>query len=114
MTGPDDQQPAEDDAISWDAGNLGLPGAAAPDDEPDPTGEIAAATADLDDDLPPGVTGVVPDAPPLSLPVVEALLDRRRSEVQISPTLDRITALLDLLGNPQTSYPVVQIAGTNG
>ena len=118
MTGPDDRpddhEPASDDAISWDAGNLGLPGATAPDDEPDPTGEIAAATADLDDDLPPGVTGVVPDAPPLSLPVVEALLDRRRSEVQISPTLDRITALLDLLGNPQTSYPVVQIAGTNG
>ena len=113
MTGPDDQLPAGDDGISWDAGNLGLPGAS-PDDEPDPTGEIAAATADLDEDLPAGVTGVVPDAPPLSLPMVEALLDRRRSEVQISPTLERITALLDLLGNPQTSYPVIQIAGTNG
>ena len=56
----------------------------------------------------------MPDAPPLTLAVVESLLDRRRSEVQISPTLARITALLDLLGNPQTSYPVIQIAGTNG
>ena len=103
--------------IAWDAGNLGLPPADGSDpDGPqvDPTGEIAAATADLDDDVPPGMTSVVPDAPPLSLQVVESLLDRRRSEVQISPTLDRITALLDLLGNPQTSYPIIQIAGTNG
>jgi dihydrofolate synthase / folylpolyglutamate synthase len=76
--------------------------------------DLASATADLDDDVPFGTTGVVPDAPPLSLQVVESLLDRRRSEVQISPTLARITALLDLLGNPETTYPIIQIAGTNG
>ena len=101
------------DEVAWDAGNLGVP---APDADAgvDPTGEIAAATADLDDDVPPGTSGLIPDAPPLSLGVVESLLDRRRSEVQISPTLSRITALLDLLGNPQASYPVIQIAGTNG
>ncbi|GAA1998542.1 bifunctional folylpolyglutamate synthase/dihydrofolate synthase [Nakamurella flavida] len=71
--------------------------------------DIAAATADLDDDAP-----LVPDSPPLTLSVVESLLDRRRNEVQISPTLTRITALLDLIGNPQQAYPVVQVAGTNG
>ncbi len=76
--------------------------------------EISAATADLDDQAPDGTTGLVPDSPPLTLEHVESLLDRRRNEVQISPTLDRVTALLDLLGNPQRSYPVIQVAGTNG
>ena len=32
----------------------------------------------------------------------------------IRPGLDRITALLDRLGNPQTTFPSVLIAGTNG
>ena len=105
---PDDAAFEEDNEIGWDAGNLGATGRGV-----EPV-DLGSATADLDDDLPPGVTGIVPDAPPLSLSVVESMLDRRRSEVQISPTLDRITALLDLLGNPQTSYPVIQIAGTNG
>jgi len=122
--GADDESgfPADDESgfpatgdISWDAGNLGLPdpteASATRDPEADPTGEIAAATADLDDDSP---ADQVPSAPPLTLQVVETLLDRRRSEVQISPTLSRITALMDLLGNPQRSYPVIQIAGTNG
>jgi dihydrofolate synthase/folylpolyglutamate synthase len=82
-------------------------------DEPDADEletDLAGATADLDDE-----TGeITPDSPPLTLPVVEALLDRRWPETKISPTLDRITALLDLLGNPQNAYPVIQIAGTNG
>lgn len=30
------------------------------------------------------------------------------------PTLDRITALLDALGDPQRNYPVVHLTGTNG
>lgn len=109
---PDDESdfPATGD-ISWDAGNLGLSDPVETTSPADPTGEIAAATADLDDDSP---ADEVPNAPPLTLQVVETLLDRRRSEVQISPTLARITALMDLLGNPQRSYPVIQIAGTNG
>lgn len=113
VAGRDLQDDNVESRIRWDAGNLGLP-ADGDDAEPDPTGEFAAATADLDDDVPPGTSTVVPNAPPLTLQTVESLLDRRRSEVQISPTLGRITALLDLLGNPQTSYPVIQIAGTNG
>lgn len=90
----------------WDGPGSGEPSS------PDPIlDEIAGATADLDDDLP---AEAVPDAPPLTLDVVEGLLNRRRSEVQISPTLARITALLDLLGNPQRAYPVILVAGTNG
>ena len=38
----------------------------------------------------------------------------RGVEWDFEPTLDRIAALVDLLGSPQRAYPVVHIAGTNG
>ncbi|NUR85994.1 MAG: bifunctional folylpolyglutamate synthase/dihydrofolate synthase [Nonomuraea sp.] len=38
----------------------------------------------------------------------------RGVEWDFEPTLDRIAALMDLLGSPQRSYPIVHIAGTNG
>ncbi|GGL84870.1 bifunctional folylpolyglutamate synthase/dihydrofolate synthase [Nakamurella endophytica] len=89
-----------------------------PDDEldaatpvPPHEAEIAAATSDLDDDS--GAL-LIPESPPLTLGAVEALLDRRRNEVQIHPTLDRISALLDVVGHPERSFPVIQVAGTNG
>ncbi|KAA8967298.1 folylpolyglutamate synthase/dihydrofolate synthase family protein [Mycobacterium sp.] len=45
---------------------------------------------------------------------VEHLLDQRWPETRIEPSLDRITALLDMLGSPQRAYPSIHIAGTNG
>ncbi|HJP76904.1 MAG TPA: folylpolyglutamate synthase/dihydrofolate synthase family protein [Pseudonocardiaceae bacterium] len=48
------------------------------------------------------------------LRAIESELDTRWGEKDIDPTLDRVKALLDLLGNPQTAYPVVHITGTNG
>ena len=72
--------------------------------------EIAAATADLDEDA--GM--IVPDSPPLTLAAVENLLNSRRPETQIEPTTARMVALMDLIGNPQHAYPVIQVAGTNG
>ena len=57
---------------------------------------------------------MVPDAPPLSLAVVSRCWTGALPRCRSPRRLDRITALLDLLGNPQTSYPVIQIAGTNG
>jgi dihydrofolate synthase/folylpolyglutamate synthase len=45
---------------------------------------------------------------------VEAELDRRWPETKIDPTLDRIQALVDLLGDPHRGYPIVHITGTNG
>jgi dihydrofolate synthase/folylpolyglutamate synthase len=45
---------------------------------------------------------------------VETELNQRWPESKIDPTLDRIRALLDLLGDPQTAYPIVHITGTNG
>lgn len=38
----------------------------------------------------------------------------RGVEWNFSPTLDRITALMEILGAPQNAYQVVHIAGTNG
>ncbi|MDQ2708546.1 MAG: Mur ligase family protein, partial [Actinomycetota bacterium] len=45
---------------------------------------------------------------------MEAELDRRWPESRIEPSLKRISALVDLLGDPQRAYPVVHVAGTNG
>ncbi|WP_421845030.1 bifunctional tetrahydrofolate synthase/dihydrofolate synthase [Mycobacterium sp.] len=45
---------------------------------------------------------------------VEHLLDQRWPETRIEPSLTRISALVDLLGSPQLSYPSIHIAGTNG
>ncbi|GAA3009391.1 folylpolyglutamate synthase/dihydrofolate synthase family protein [Streptosporangium longisporum] len=39
---------------------------------------------------------------------------QRGVEWNFEPGLDRIAALVDLLGSPQHSYPVVHVAGTNG
>lgn len=41
-------------------------------------------------------------------------LNARWPENKIEPTLDRITLLLDYLGNPQTTFRSIHIAGTNG
>ncbi len=45
--------------------------------------------------------------------VADALLSRW-PETRLEPTLDRIAAFTDLLGNPQQSFRVVQLTGTNG
>lgn len=45
---------------------------------------------------------------------VEAELDRRWPETRIAPSLERIRALCDVLGEPQRTYPVIHVAGTNG
>jgi folylpolyglutamate synthase/dihydrofolate synthase len=45
---------------------------------------------------------------------VELEVGSRRAEHQISPTLDRVAALVSLLGDPHRAYPVVHVTGTNG
>src|ERR1044072_5265878 len=45
---------------------------------------------------------------------VEHLLDQRWPETKIEPSLARISALMEILGSPQRSYPTIHIAGTNG
>ena len=45
---------------------------------------------------------------------VELEIGSRRAEHQIDPTLDRISALVSLLGDPQHAFPVIHVTGTNG
>jgi dihydrofolate synthase / folylpolyglutamate synthase len=45
---------------------------------------------------------------------VEHLLDQRWPETKIEPSTTRISALMELLGSPQRSYPSIHVAGTNG
>src|SRR6266567_92225 len=45
---------------------------------------------------------------------VEGQILARRPEHSIDPSLDRIRELTGLLGDPQHSYPVIHVTGTNG
>jgi dihydrofolate synthase / folylpolyglutamate synthase len=45
---------------------------------------------------------------------VEQVLESRWPETKIEPSLDRISHLMTLLGDPQFAYPVIHITGTNG
>ncbi len=45
--------------------------------------------------------------------IEEALL-ARWPETRIAPTLERLSALMDILGSPQLTYPTIHVAGTNG
>lgn len=45
---------------------------------------------------------------------VEAALVARWPENVIEPSLERMRALVDLLGDPQRAYPVIHVTGTNG
>jgi dihydrofolate synthase/folylpolyglutamate synthase len=49
-----------------------------------------------------------------SLLQVEHLLDQRWPETKLEPSTARISALMEMLGSPQLSYPSIHIAGTNG
>lgn len=80
------------------------------DDDP----EFAASTADLDDDAPLPPDPAAEARARVELADVEARLNQRWGEAKIAPSLDRISTLLNLIGEPQTTYPVLQVAGTNG
>ncbi|MEJ6493852.1 MAG: folylpolyglutamate synthase/dihydrofolate synthase family protein [Actinomycetes bacterium] len=54
----------------------------------------------------------LPDLQELSR-VVE-VLESRWPETKIEPSLDRISHLMTLLGDPQFAYPVIHVTGTNG
>ncbi len=45
---------------------------------------------------------------------VERALLARWPETRLEPSLIRIRALCDLMGDPQTAYPVITVTGTNG
>jgi dihydrofolate synthase/folylpolyglutamate synthase len=45
---------------------------------------------------------------------IEVALLARWPETRIAPTLERISALTDILGSPQLTYPTIHVGGTNG
>ena len=45
---------------------------------------------------------------------IVAALTSRWPEHRVAPSLGRITALTELLGDPQRAYPVIHLTGTNG
>jgi dihydrofolate synthase/folylpolyglutamate synthase len=49
-----------------------------------------------------------------SYAAAERALLARWPETRLHPSLDRILALTELLGDPQHSYPVIHLTGTNG
>jgi dihydrofolate synthase/folylpolyglutamate synthase len=67
-------------------------------------------------DLPDDALDGASDVPRLAQTFEEAedALLSRWPETKLDPTLDRITALLDVLGDPQSAYPVIHLTGTNG
>ncbi|APT83262.1 bifunctional tetrahydrofolate synthase/dihydrofolate synthase [Corynebacterium ammoniagenes] len=56
----------------------------------------------------------VSEAELAALAAVEAELNLRWPETKLEPSLDRIEMLMDLLGNPERTFDVIQVAGTNG
>ena len=54
-----------------------------------------------------------PDAVRTYAEAERALLSRW-PETKLDPSLDRIAAFTELLGEPQKGYPVVHLTGTNG
>jgi dihydrofolate synthase/folylpolyglutamate synthase len=60
------------------------------------------------------MTADTPAALRARLAEIEREILARRPEHSIDPTLDRISALVTLLGDPQRAYPVVHVTGTNG
>lgn len=48
------------------------------------------------------------------LHAIETALEARWPETRIAPSLERISALVDILGSPQLAYPTIHIGGTNG
>ncbi len=74
--------------------------------------------SDGDDHLPPRPIPEVgsPEwqADTADLAAVEEELATRWPESKLEPSLDRISELTSVLGDPQLAYPVVHVAGTNG
>lgn len=62
----------------------------------------------------PGVGDDVSESSDEQFQAVQAALAARWPENRVAPSLDRIAALMDLLGSPNTVVPTIQVAGTNG
>lgn len=80
---------------------------------------IAAGSRTLRAQAGPPQADVVPARPEdpevdAALRAVEEELATRWGETKLEPSVTRIAALVDVLGEPQRSYPSIHITGTNG
>src|SRR6476661_8645577 len=66
---------------------------------------------DPDMDIDPDTTA---PRPAQTVAEVEDALLSRWPETKLEPSLDRIRAFTELLGDPQLGYPVIHLTGTNG
>src|SRR5688572_25888505 len=55
-----------------------------------------------------------PPRPAQTYAEVEDALLSRWPETKLEPSLDRVRAFTELLGDPQRGYPVIHLTGTNG
>lgn len=60
------------------------------------------------------ITREITDEDRMDLAEVQQAVAARAPHDEIDPSLDRVTALLDILGSPQDSFTGVHVAGTNG
>ena len=106
----------QDESDDWNAWEPVLPdgpaapgpdGAADEDDAPGPGGPADRHRADL-------VAAARAVEVSERMRRIEAEILSRAPEHRIQPSLERVEAVLDLLGNPERSYRVVHVTGTNG
>lgn len=125
--GEEQEQPADADSDDLTAALAASVGESADDDldaadVPDPADGLFGSVSLDDDGLSLPLGGETPEPEPRTidpedleaLAAVEAELDTRWPETTIDPSLERIEMLMDLLGNPERSFPVIHVAGTNG
>ncbi|GAA4967881.1 folylpolyglutamate synthase/dihydrofolate synthase family protein [Pseudonocardia tropica] len=112
-SGGDAEQEQDDEPGGEDRSDAPEAPAAAPEDTQEAL--IAAVLDEIrgggDPDVVPAQSTVTGYAEFLA---VDAALDRRWPESVMEPSLERMQALCDALGDPQRGYPVVHLTGTNG
>ncbi|MGN6089047.1 MAG: bifunctional folylpolyglutamate synthase/dihydrofolate synthase [Actinomycetales bacterium] len=84
------------------------------DDDLDGDGEGGAVERGRDGDGEDDGSGVQGSEEVREFATVQEQLLARTPEHDLTPSLERIALLVDLLGNPQQAYPVIHLTGTNG
>ncbi|WOI59417.1 bifunctional tetrahydrofolate synthase/dihydrofolate synthase [Streptomyces fradiae] len=118
--------PDSDDFAGFDdivQAETGLPGSPGPDGPEEISGPdlavIEAGSRTLRAQAGPPQGDPVPSRPTdpevdRALREVEQELSTRWGETKLEPSVQRISALMDVLGEPQRAYPSIHITGTNG
>ncbi|MDK8236874.1 MAG: folylpolyglutamate synthase/dihydrofolate synthase family protein [Actinomyces urogenitalis] len=101
----------EDDSDDWDQWDQWEPVLPQADDPTDLGEELASEIEQHQADLRAAAHGVEVSA---RMRQVEAEILSRAPEHKVQPSLERVEAVLDIIGHPERTYTVVHITGTNG